>query len=118
MKLWLEDIEAEDSQCFKRFISELSAFDKWQKPFLSTLSRLLDRAGLNARSLLSGDKSVVFAILIQNWLHPKNQHRAESIKSGQYKVLTTQEQAVNFVNNLLDQHLLTTLQSIESECKG
>lgn len=68
--------------------------------------------------MLGQESELVFAVLLQNALHPKNSNRVEAIKGGSYKELKTVEQAREFLASLLHSNLSQELMSVESECKG
>jgi hypothetical protein len=68
--------------------------------------------------MLGQEPELVFAVLLQNVLHPKNSNRVEAIKGGSYKELKTVEQAREFLASLLHSNLSQELMSVESECKG
>jgi hypothetical protein len=68
--------------------------------------------------MLGQESELVFAVLLQNALHPKNSNRVEAIKGGSYKELKTVEQAREFLASLLHSNLTQELMSVESECKG
>jgi hypothetical protein len=68
--------------------------------------------------MLGQEPELVFAVLLQNALHPKNSNRVEAIKGGSYKELKTVEQAREFLASLLHSNLSQELMSVESECKG
>ena len=64
------------------------------------------------------DEELVFAILLQNVLHPKNSNRSEAIKSNTYVEIKTVEEARHFIAGLLETNLKNELMGIESACKG
>lgn len=68
--------------------------------------------------MLGADQELIFAILLQNLLHPKNSNRVEAIKSGLYKELKTAEEGRAFIVALLESNLKNELQGIESACKN
>ena len=54
---------------------------------------------------------------MQARLHPKNHHRTEAIKSNQYVVVTSDQDAHNFLAQLLSDNLTKSLLSAESTVK-
>ena len=40
---------------------------------------------------VDGDKTIAFAIMVQNSLHPKNSQRVECVKEGNYKIIKNHE---------------------------
>jgi hypothetical protein len=96
-----------------------SQFNKFQSPFINTVRQMLKTQDmLNAKSLLSGEQDVVFAVMLQNCLQPKNSNRTDAIKSGAYKELRTSEEALAFINSLISQHFKNDLLSVETSCKN
>ena len=72
---------------------------------------LLDLPGIASRT-------IALAVLVQNAMHPKNSQRVESIKAGEYKEIKTQEQAEEYLADVLRKNMRTELQGIESEVKA
>lgn len=70
------------------------------------------------KKLLGGDSEVIFAVCLQNALHPKNNNRTEAIKNGTYKEIMTSEDAHSFINSLISSNFKNELMGIESECKN
>lgn len=73
---------------------------------------------LNLNKLIGGDSEVIFAVILQNALHPKNNNRTEAIKSGTYQSITTKDDAHSFINSLISSNFKNELMGIESECKN
>lgn len=55
--------------------------------------------------MLGSNKELVFGVLLQNVLHPKNNNRVEAIKSGSYNELKTPEEAQEFIKGQLQVNL-------------
>jgi hypothetical protein len=54
-------------------------------------------------------------MLLQNKQHPKNHHRTEAVQSKEYKELLTDDQADEFLSNLLKSNLLNELMAVETK---
>ena len=61
-----------------------------------------------------GEQEILFAVLIQNTLHPKNSNRTEAIKAGKYVEIESLQQAQAFISNLVETNLTNELRSVES----
>ena len=68
--------------------------------------------------MLGNNRTILLAVSIQNWQHPKNANRAEAVKAGQYKELKTEVESFAFINQLIAVNLKNELLGIESECKA
>ena len=68
------------------------------------------------QSMLGTDQEIVYAILLQNALHPKNANRVEAIKDGSYVEIRTVEEARKFLSSLLETNLKNELLGIQSAC--
>lgn len=51
-------------------------------------------------------------------MHPKNSHRTDAIRENTYQELTSSEDAIAFINSLIEHNLRAELLSIESSLKG
>jgi len=65
--------------------------------------------------MIEGDKVLLFAILVQNAMQPKNKQRTEAITSMTYKELKSNADAVEFLTALLKSNLENELRGVESE---
>ena len=118
-KLFLEQLENSGSKCSTLVDQALNNFNKWQRPFVNTLRQILESAEpLNAQVLLGGNRTLLLAITVQNWQHPKNANRVDAVKAGQYKELRSEEEAFAFINQIIAVNFKNELLGIESECKG
>lgn len=118
-KYWLEELQKADSNASKMVTQCAQQFDKYQSPFINTIRQMLkSQDQLNASSLLGGESDIVFAIMLQNVMQPKNSNRTDAIKSNSYKELRTSEDALDFVNSLISQHFKNDLLSVETSCKN
>lgn len=73
---------------------------------------------INCNHLFGADEELVFAIILQNVMHPKNAKRREAIASGDYLELKAIEDAKSYLSNMLEKNLTTQLMGIESECRS
>lgn len=73
---------------------------------------------INYKDLFGVDEELVFAIIFQNVMHPKNAKRREAITSGEYVELKGIEDAKAYLSHLLENNLTTQLMGIESECRS
>lgn len=64
--------------------------------------------------LFGGEKEILFAVILQNGLHPKNSQRSDAIKAGTYVEINTLEQAREFIKNMLRTNLTIELKGAES----
>merc|ERR1719310_1827367 len=68
--------------------------------------------------MLGQDRELIFSIVLQNLMHPKNSNRTEAIKGGSYVELTEHEQARKFLVELLQSNLKNELLGVESSVKN
>ena len=61
-----------------------------------------------------GEKEILFAVMLQNTLQPKNSNRTDAIKAGKYVEIESLDQAQAFISNLVDTNLTNELRSVES----
>ena len=61
-----------------------------------------------------GDQEILYAVLLQNKLQPKNSNRTDAIKSGKYIEIESLQQAQAFISNLVETNLTNELRSVES----
>jgi hypothetical protein len=94
-------------------------FNQYQKPFINAI-RILSKTeeALTLEKMLGEEQELVFAVILQNLLHPKNSNRVEAIKGGSYVELKTVEEARVFIQTLLENNLKNELMGIESACKN
>ena len=59
------------------------------------------------------DKQILFALLVQNLLQPKNSNRVDAIKAGKYVEIDTIDKANTFINELIKTNLGNELRSTE-----
>lgn len=99
MKIWIEQLENANSKCSKLCEGGLSAFNKYNRPFINTQRQLLKTQDmLSAEAMLGNNRTITFSIVLQNMLQPKNNNRTEAIKAGQYKEIKSEEDSCTFVN--------------------
>jgi hypothetical protein len=81
----MDALAQNDSAASKLVKDTLFVLNKWQSPFINCVKQLLksDNA-VTAEMLLGNDQELIFGILLQNALHPKNSNRVEAIKSNSY----------------------------------
>ena len=65
--------------------------------------------------MINQDDTILFAILVQNSLHPKNAQRVASVNEESYKEILTHSQAVEYLGDILKLHLTHELSAIESQ---
>jgi hypothetical protein len=65
--------------------------------------------------MIKEDKVVLFAILVQNALQPKNKQRTEAITAKTYQEIKSRANAEEFLTALLKTNLENELRSVESE---
>jgi len=68
--------------------------------------------------LIANDPVILFAILVQNAMHPKNSNRVDAIAKEEYVVIRTRADADNFLGGLLKKHLQNEMSSIEGEVQA
>ena len=68
--------------------------------------------------LFEGQEEILFAVMLQNLLHPKNSHRTDAIKAGKYIEIDTIEQAQAFISSLVEENLTMELKGAESSVRG
>ena len=61
-----------------------------------------------------GDQEILYAVMLQNKLQPKNSNRTDAIKSGKYIEIESLQQAQAFISNLVETNLTNELRSVES----
>lgn len=64
--------------------------------------------------MFGGEQEILFAMLLQNMLQPKNSNRVEAIKAGKYVEIDTVEKARALINDLIRTNLGNELRSTES----
>lgn len=65
--------------------------------------------------IFEGDQVVLAASSLQNLMHPKNHNRTEAIASKAYIEISAEEQAVAYLNGLLQHNLTITLMAEETK---
>lgn len=103
------------SDTIEEFSTNAKKFNK-RKCLLKMLSELegRDKPYEDILEFFNGEKEILFAVLVQNLLHPKNSQRTDAIKDGKYVEIETVEQAQNFLSSLLRTHLTNKLRAAES----
>ena len=61
-----------------------------------------------------GEPEILFAVMLQNSLQPKNSNRTDAIKAGKYVEIESLEQARAFIGSLVEANLTNELRSVES----
>ena len=61
-----------------------------------------------------GEPEILFAVMLQNSIQPKNSNRTDAIKAGKYVEIESLEQAQAFIGSLVDANLTNELRSVES----
>lgn len=64
--------------------------------------------------IFNGEEEVLFAVLLQNMMHPKNSDRTGAIKDGNYIEITSLESAREYLASLIRTHLGNELNSAQS----
>ena len=64
--------------------------------------------------LFGGEDEVLFAVLLQNMLHPKNSNRTDAIKAGKYQEIMNLAQAREFIDEVVRFNLTNELRAAES----
>ena len=94
-----------------------NTFDKYQTSLNYVLSKLSGKAepykGL--LEIFGNDEEVALAIIMQNCLQPKNNHRVDAIKNGVYVEIDSKETARDFLTSLLKKSLEHELLAAESQ---
>lgn len=68
--------------------------------------------------MIEEDKVLLFAILVQNAMQPKNKHRTEAITSMTYKELKSKADAEEYLTTLLKTNLENELRGVESDVQN
>ena len=112
---WLESLKDKKSLAHKLNKDATFIFNKFQTDFLTCIKLLLgSEENITAERLLGPDSEMVFARLLQNALHPKNNVRVEAIKNGTYKEFKKIEDAREWLIDMLRQNLDLEMKGIES----
>jgi len=59
-----------------------------------------DLADRKTVDFFGSNKEILFAVLLQNMLHPHNNNRTQAIKAGTYFEIETEEQARDFTKSI------------------
>jgi len=117
-KPWEGLIETQNSEADK-LIKSTSHFNKYQQSLLGMFSQISNvekpyKCVLDM-PMIEQDKVVLYAILCQNALQPKNKQRTEAISSKIYKEITCRADADEFLGTTLREQLKNELRGVESE---
>ena len=91
-------------------------FTQNRKAFVKMLSDLEGRQTVyeSIDQFFGGEQEILFAVLLQNALHPKNSNRVDAIKEGKYIEIETVEQARGYLADLIKTNLGNDLRAAES----
>ena len=117
-KAWLEYLQKQGSDAHNLVYEATKEFDKYQQPLLLCMQRLMATDDEMTCEMLLGEPAQIFAIVMQNALHPKNSQRVEAIKAQTYKDLATFDEANAFLAETLSSNLTKDLMSAESFVQG
>ena len=109
---------AKDKSAAKVLLSaSVKQFDKRQASLLTMFSRIEGRAqpyeSVMELPKIDNDNVILFAILVQNAMHPKNSQRVDAVAKEEYVDIMSREQADAFLSSLLHKHLTNELSGIE-----
>ena len=109
----------EDKESFSsKLLSQLDTF--FTKPYITTLLHLISSLEQRAEPYTTanhvfGTRVIQLAVLLQNKNHPKNHHRVEAIQNKEYKEFLTEEQACEYLTNMLSQNLRNEVLAVETK---
>ena len=117
MKPWLQLLATQDSQARKFMRSGAGNFNKHKKVLLDALNKLegKQQPAKSFEGFFGDNDEVVFAVLIQNCLQPKNSNRVDAIKSGSYVQIESEQDATLFLSKKLATCLEYELNAVEGE---
>lgn len=117
-KPWENRIATQDSASAKLIKANKGTFDKYQQSLLGMFSQIteVEKPYKSIMQLpMMDDQVTLFAILVQNALHPKNKQRTEAITSGTYCEIKSKVNAEEFLGAILKQNLENEFRGVESE---
>lgn len=118
-KPWLDQLNSDKSTAEKLISSAKNNFDKRQKTLLSMFSALQNAEkeynSIIELPMIDNDPVVLFAIIVQNAMHPKNSQRVDAVAQDNYVEIRTRACADKFLGDLLKKHLTNELSGVESE---
>ena len=93
------------------------SFSKHCATLLQAFNTLEQRAEPYKRhdDIFANNRVLLVAVSLQNLLHPKNHNRTEAIASKTYVEIRTEEQAVSYLNGLLQHNLNIVLLAEETK---
>ena len=92
----------------KKIVSEIeTSFNQHQIYLMRLLSQLEGREQPYEELLdfFDGNSDYLFAVLLQNEMHPQNKQRVQAVKQDQYKEITSVEKAHHFLAETLKANL-------------
>ena len=92
-------------------------FMKQRCSFIKMLSEMEGRGENPYSDLLEffgGDEEILFAVLLQNSMHPKNSDRTSAVKDGSYIEIMTNEDAQRYLSGMVRTYLGNELNSAQS----
>ena len=95
----------------------MNNFVKNRSQFIKMLSELEgkgDNPYSNILDFFGGDEEILFAVLLQNAMHPKNSDRTGAVKDGSYVEILTKEDARRYIGGLIKTYLGNELNSAQS----
>lgn len=101
-------LENGNSDCKKLVGGALEHFNK--RGWIFAFANMLQISDKEIKSgeefpLINGNMIVMFAIVFQNIMHPKNFHRREAVTAKTYVEITNQEVATQYINSMLTKNL-------------
>ena len=92
----------------------MNSFMKNRSSLVKMLSEMEGKAEnpySNILEFFNGDEEILFAVLLQNAMHPKNSDRTGAIKDGSYIEILTNDDAQRYIGGLVRTYLSNELNS-------
>ena len=109
-KPWLENMGKITQGPTQNFIKHRAVLVK----MLSEMEGRAENPYSNFFEFFGGDEEILFAVLLQNAMHPKNSDRTSAIKDGSYVEILTNEDARRYIGGMVRTHLGNELNSAKS----
>ena len=102
----------------KKIVSEIeTSFNQHNIYLMRLLSQLEGREQPYEELLdfFDGNPDYLFAVLLQNEMHPQNRQRVQAVKQNQYKEISSVEKAHDFLAETLEANLGNVLMATQAE---
>ena len=109
-KPWLENMGKLTKGLMQNFIKQRCGFVK----ILSEMEGRGENPYANILEFFGGDEEILFAVLLQNAMHPKNSDRTGAVKDGSYIEILTSEDAHRYISGMVKTYLGNELNSAQS----